>query len=71
MCLQEQMKENIRRVKKVGSMLAGLAEGFTSIKAWTTPHVNLIVYGCLVAFAMYPSKTLAGLLVWLLISEYV
>ena len=39
------------------------------MKAWSKPRNNAIAYSILTLFALFPSKTLAGLVAWLVISE--
>jgi|LauGreDrversion4_1035100.scaffolds.fasta_scaffold173206_1 hypothetical protein len=45
------------------------SQGWDSLKAWTKPRNNAIAYVILVLFALCPSKTIAGLIAWLVIGE--
>ena len=64
-----QAKANFRRVRAFGSALKGIVRGLDHLKSWEEPRHSLMAYAFIIALALFPSKTLAGLLVYFLYRE--
>ena len=44
-------------------------DGWSSLQSWQRPRDNAITYAVLASFAVYPSFTIACLVMWLVVSE--